>query len=136
MDTISLTKNELEIMEVMWEIKKPLSRAEIIELTPNRTWSTSSIHILLNKLLEKGAIKVDGFVRTNKNYGRTYSPLITQDEYIRSSIKQVTGSSFYKSKPSAVASIFSALIQDSDIDEALLCELEQMIEERKKQGEK
>lgn len=136
MSSLLLTDNELEIMEVMWKINKPLSRAEILDLTPDRSWSKSSIHILLNKLLEKGAIEVDGFVRTNKNYGRTYSPLITQDEYILSTFNQIKQSSYYKSKSSAVTSIFAALIQDNDIDNKLLDELEQMIEERRKQENK
>ena len=80
MSTLSLTNNELEIMELMWKMKRPLSRTEIIDLSPDRSWSASSIHILLNKLLEKEAIEVSGFVKTNKNYGRTYSPLITQND--------------------------------------------------------
>ena len=31
-----LTNSELEIMETMWKMNRPLSRSEIIELTPNR----------------------------------------------------------------------------------------------------
>lgn len=40
-----------------------------------------SIHILLNQLLKKSAIKVDGFVQTGKNYGRTYTAAITPEDY-------------------------------------------------------
>lgn len=131
MDNISLTENELEIMELLWQENRPLSRSEIIELSPERSWKASSIHILLNKLLEKDAICVKGFVKTGKNYGRTYFPNITPEEHIVLSLQQ---NNFYKkSKKSAVASIFSALIRDKDIDDELLGELEQMIEERKTQ---
>ena len=66
MSTLSLTNNELEIMELMWKMKRPLSRTEIIDLSPDRSWSASSIHILLNKLLEKEAIEVSGFVKQIK----------------------------------------------------------------------
>ena len=89
-----LTNSELEIMETMWKMNRPLSRSEIIELTPNRTWKKSSIHILINKMLEKEVIKVDGFVRTNKNYGRTYAPLITKDDYIVSTFDKIKTSYF------------------------------------------
>lgn len=136
MSTLSLTNNELEIMELMWKMKRPLSRTEIIDLSPDRSWSASSIHILLNKLLEKEAIEVSGFVKTNKNYGRTYSPLITQNDYIISSLNQMKQSSYYKSKSTATVSIFAALIQDSDIDDELIDELEKILEERKKQNSK
>ena len=131
MDNISLTENELEIMELLWQENRPLSRSEIIEFSPERSWKASSIHILLNKLLEKDAICVKGFVKTGKNYGRTYFPNITPEEHIVLSLQQ---NNFYKkSKKSAVASIFSTLIRDKDIDDELLGELEQMIEERKEQ---
>ena len=62
-----LTKSENEIMELMWKEGHPLSRSEIIDLTPERSWKPSSIHILLNSLLEKNAIEVAGFVQTTKN---------------------------------------------------------------------
>ena len=134
MQFITLTKNELEIMELMWEIKRPLSRSEIIELSPNRSWKASSIHILLNKMLEKGAIGVEGFIRTGKNYGRTYSPLITEDDYFMMQLKQ---SSFYTNlKSSATSKIFSALLNDKDIDDNVIEELEQMIAERKNKKQK
>lgn len=125
-----LTNSELEIMETMWKMNRPLSRSEIIELTPNRTWKKSSIHILINKMLEKEVIKVDGFVRTNKNYGRTYAPLITKDDYIVSTFDKIK-TSYFDSKSSAVTSIFAALIQDKDINDELLDEPQQMIERRK-----
>ena len=57
----SLTKNEWEIMEVMWKAGRPLSRAEVIALSEDRTWRASSFHVLMNSLLEKGAVKVVGF---------------------------------------------------------------------------
>ena len=59
-----LTKSENEIMELMWKEGHPLSRSEIIDLTPERTWKPSSIHILLNSMLEKNAIEVAGFVQS------------------------------------------------------------------------
>ena len=136
MNAISLTKNELEIMELMWKEGRPLSRTEIIELSPNRSWSASSIHILLNKLLEKKAIEVSGFVQTNKNYGRTYAPLITQNDYLLFSLNELKESPYYKSKSDATVSIFSALIEDKDVSDELLCELEEILEERKRQNKK
>ena len=134
MEIPALTENELEIMEVLWREQTPLSRYEIIELTPGRSWSERSIHILLNSLLEKRAIEVVSFVRTNKNYGRTFGPLLTHDEYVLSAVNQIKQSPCYKSKKSAVTSVFAALVQDSDINDEVLCELEQMIAERRKKN--
>ncbi len=131
MEIPAFTGNELEIMELLWREERPLSRSEIIELTPERSWSERSIHILLNSLLEKQAIEVGGFVRTNKNYGRTFVPLIAREDYIVSAVNQMKQSLTGTSKKSPVTAIFAALVQDKDIDDAELDELERMIAERR-----
>ena len=51
-----LTKNELEIMDVLWENERPLSRGELMDLSNDKSWKNSSVHILLNSMLKKGAI--------------------------------------------------------------------------------
>ncbi len=125
----SLTKNEQEVMELLWAQNRALSRSEIIELSEERSWKKSSIHILLNSLLEKGAIKVEGFVKTGKNYGRTYSATVTQEEYQIMQFKQ--GANYLKSKSSAITGLVSSLIQDEDIDNETLDRLEAILQERK-----
>lgn len=127
--SFSLTKNEQEVMELMWTQDRALSRSEIIELSTERSWKKSSIHILLNSLLDKGAIIVDGFVKTGKNYGRTYSAAVTQEEYQIMQFKQ--GANYIKSKSSAIAGLVSALVQDEDIDSETLDRLEAILKERK-----
>lgn len=129
----SLTKNEQEIMELMWAEDRALSRSEIIDLSTKRSWKKSSIHILLNSLLGKGAIKVEGFVKTGKNYGRIYSAEVTQEEYQIMQYKQ--GANYLKSKSSAIAGLVSALVQDEDIDSETLDRLEAILQERRS-GEK
>lgn len=126
---ITLTPNELEIMELMWRESRPLSRTDIIELSPDRSWKASSIHILLNKMLDKDAIKVDGFVRTGKNYGRTYSPALSNVDYLLMTIK---GSSLYQnSKKEATIAVISSLINDKDITAQDIREIEAVIEAKK-----
>lgn len=125
----SLTKNEQEVMELLWAQDRALSRSEIIELSTERSWKKSSIHILLNSLLEKGAIKVEGFVKTGKNYGRTYSAAVTPAEHQIMQFKQ--GTNYIKSKSSAIAGLVSALVQDEDIDNETLDRLEAILKARK-----
>ena len=126
---ITLTPNELEIMELMWRENRPLSRTDIIELSPDRSWKASSIHILLNKMLDKDAIKVDGFVRTGKNYGRTYSPALSNVDYLLMTIK---GSSLYQnSNKEATIAVISSLINDKDITAQDIMEIEAVIEAKK-----
>ena len=76
-----ITKSELEILNVLWKADKPLSRADILEKSENKTWKDNSIHILLNGLLKKELIKEDGFTRSGKVWGRLYAPTFTVEEY-------------------------------------------------------
>lgn len=118
----SLTKNEAEIMEVMWKADRPLSRSEIIDLSPDRTWKASSFHILLNSMLQKGAVKVVGFVLNTKKYARTFAPTVTAAEYIA---LQAKASPSYK--PERIPEILAALLPDAD--DTILDELENQIQQ-------
>lgn len=121
-----LTKNELEVLELMWEQDRPLTRTEIINLSPERSWKAGSIHILLNRLLDKEAIIVDGFVKTGKNYGRTYSAAVTRKDYDMSLFKQ-----HYESGNISIGELFAALIEDEKYDDSVIDELEAIIKKRK-----
>ncbi|MBU5426004.1 BlaI/MecI/CopY family transcriptional regulator [Tissierella pigra] len=124
-----LSNNEEQILETLWRENKSLTRSEIIDLTSNKTWKESSIHILLNQLLEKDAIKIDDIVRTGKSYGRTYKPTLTKDEYEIMQLKN----SFKEFKPSksALTNFFSALIESQNIENDTLEELENLIKKYK-----
>lgn len=121
-----LTKSENEIMELMWKEGHPLSRSEIIELTPERSWKPSSIHILLNSLLEKKAIEVSGFVQTTKNYARTFSPSLSADSY---AVMQIRNSTAFSEN--SVPHLLESLVEDVTSTE-ILEQLEKIVEGRKK----
>ena len=76
-----LTKNEIEIMDVLWKEGRPLSRGEILSLSEEKTWMDSSVHILLNSMLKKGAIREAGFVKCGKTCGRVYEAALSCEEY-------------------------------------------------------
>ena len=52
-----LTRSELEIMDVLWAANTPLSRSDLLERSQEKSWKDSSVHILLNGLLQKDAIR-------------------------------------------------------------------------------
>ena len=83
---MELTKSEMQIMDVLWESDQPLSRADLLAKSEEKSWKDSSVHILLNGLLQKGAICEVGFVKRSKTYGRTFSPMLTREEYFAETI--------------------------------------------------
>lgn len=68
-------------MDVLWKQGEALTSSEIIEVSTNRSWGNTSIHLLLKSLLDKSVIEVDGFKRIAKNYARTFRAAISQYDY-------------------------------------------------------
>jgi predicted transcriptional regulator len=124
-----LSKSEMEIMTLLWREKRPLSRSEIIELSTKENWKSSSIHIMLNSLLEKGAIEVAGFTKTGTHYGRTFQAAISDAQY---AVMQIRDTESYRtSKIDTIKNVVTALLSDEDIGNDTIDELEELLEERK-----
>lgn len=122
-----LTSNEIEVMDVLWSAGRPLSRADIIGESINKGWKDGSVHILLNSLLQKGAIMEAGFIKCGKTYGRLYAPKLSCEEYHISTLTST------RKKPE-ITKLFSALIQTQKMDGETISQLEEML--RRKKSEK
>ncbi len=121
-----LTKSEFEIMELLWQEDKPMTSSQIIELSEDRTWKKSYVHLLINSLLEKDMIEVVGFVKTTKNYARTFQAKVSKEEY---TVTQFT--SMQSFTPNDIPKIVNALISLTD-DINILDELSKVIAKRRK----
>lgn len=122
---MELTKSEMEIMDVLWCDGGALSRADFLERSAEKSWKDSSVHILLNGLLNKGAIREAGFVRHNKTYGRTFLPTMTREEYFAATIFS------HRYKPD-ILGLVKALLDRPEVTAETLAALEKQIEEKKK----
>lgn len=120
---MELTRSEMEIMDVMWESNAPLSRADLLARSEEKTWKDSSVHILLNGLLQKGAIKEAGLIKRNKTYGRIFVPTLTREEYFATTIF------CHRHKPEIVG-LFEALLRREDITQEDLAKIQQMIQQK------
>lgn len=121
---MELTKSEMEIMDVLWQDGGALSRADFLERSAQKSWKDSSVHILLNGLLNKGAIREAGFVRRSKTYGRTFLPTMTREEYFAATIFS------HRYQPDLVG-LVDALIRRPDVTVQKLDTLEAQLRARK-----
>lgn len=121
-----LTKSEMEIMDVLWQSDTALSRADLLERSEEKNWKDSSVHILLNGLLSKGAIQEHGFVKRSKTYGRTFLPTMTREEYFANTVFS------YRYKPEMIG-LVAALLQRPEADAETLNAIAAMVENRKKE---
>ena len=120
---MELTKSELEIMNVIWGAGKPLTRGEILELSVDKNWKDNSIHILLNRLLAKGALSEGGFARSGKSYGRLYEAMISGEEYYAENV-------FYGG-PQRLAMLVDALLKSPEINAQVLDQFKAKIEAKR-----
>ena len=121
---MELTRSEMEIMDVMWAADVPLSRSDLLERSEEKNWKDSSVHILLNCLLQKEAIKAVGFVKRSKTYGRTFAPTMTREEYFASTIFS------HRHKPDIVG-LIDALLKRKDITADQLAQIDELVKARK-----
>lgn len=121
---MELTRSEMEIMDVLWEARMPLSRSDLLSRSEEKSWKDSSVHILLNGLLHKGAIREAGVVKRSKTYGRTFVPTLSREEYFATTIF------CHRHKPEIVG-LFAALLKREDITAEDLEQIAALVAARK-----
>ena len=110
--SVSITEAELEIMRMLWRDKRAMTVADFrAELEKTKGWNKSTIHTLVYRLREKGAILHLG--------GRSvaqYEPLVSEDEFILTEAKTVH-EKFGGAKSLALAMVRNGHLTNSDIEE-------------------
>ena len=122
---MELTRSEMEIMDVLWDAGQPLSRADLLERAEEKTWKDSSVHILLNGLLAKEAIREAGLVKRSKTFGRIFAPTMTREEYFAQTIFG------HRHQPELIG-LFTALLQQRDPSREQLETMKALIDARMK----
>ena len=111
---------EFEIMKVLWDTEPPMTANRILEGL-NRQLKVQTIMTLLIRLGEKG------FVKTEKNGGtRTYTPIISRDEYLR----YETGHFMEQYHEGSFISLFNALHSGQKISADEVKELRRLLEQQ------
>ena len=120
---MELTRSEMEIMDVFWEAGQPLSRSDLLARSEGKSWKDSSVHILLNGMLQKNVIREAGFVKRSKTYGRTFLPTMTREEYFAATVFS------HRHKPQIVG-LIAALLQREDITPEEMEQIKALVNEK------
>jgi len=120
---MELTRSEMEIMDVLWESGVPMSRSDLLAHSEEKTWKDSSVHILLNGLLQKKAIREAGLVKRSKTYGRVFAPTLTREEYFANTIF------CHRYKPQMVG-LVEALLRREEMTEEALSQIAMLIQNK------
>ena len=110
----NLGEAELEIMQVIWKAKVPVTSSFILkELQSRRKWQLSTLMTSLSRLSDKGFVSCDRSTGSN-----LYASVISENEYKTKESKHFLEKIYNNSIKNMVATLYSnQALQTSDIKE-------------------
>lgn len=128
---MKLTQRELEIMRILCEADKPLMVSEIVQRDKNGT--IYSVQRIIQNLIKKDMVAVEGMAYNKKALGRTFKPLVSAETIEQNNLQEMF--SKIVSKNITASHLIAALLPADNSEQTLeeLNRLEEMIRERKKQ---
>lgn len=109
-----LGEAELEIMQVIWNSKNPVTSNYILnELKEQRKWQLSTLMTSLTRLSDKGFVHCDRSTGSN-----LYTSLISENEYKAGASKHFLEKMYNNSIQNMIAALYSnKAIKNSDVEE-------------------
>jgi predicted transcriptional regulator len=129
-DLSKLTDREMDVLNIMWDIGKPMTASEIAKTEDSLTINT--VRAALKNLQHKQLIEVAEITYSGTVLCRSYRPALNPSEffartfhnYIRDNRKNISA-----------AEIISALLDSRETDETLINNLEKVLAKQKKRLE-
>ena len=56
----------------MWSTEKEMTASEIVKISQNKTWKSSSVHLLMASLLKKDLVEISGFKKNYKEFCKNF----------------------------------------------------------------
>lgn len=120
-----LPDSELEIMLIIWELDKPVTRFDIEErMEKDRKLSPTTVLSFLSRLQEKGFLEVR---KSGKN--NVYIALIDKESYMRTESRNILKRLYQNSAKNFLA----ALYDGDNLSSEDLAELEEYISSKRKE---
>lgn len=120
-----LPDSELELMMIIWDAGRPVSRNEIEEQLPGeRQLSATTILSFLSRLQEKRFVQVRKEGRNN-----VYEPLVRKEDYL----KQESRSIWKRLYQNSVGNFMAALGQGDELTDQDLDELQEFLDRKRKE---
>ncbi len=116
-----LSKQQLEVMKLLWNSDEPLMASDIVKL--HESLNINTVQACLRVLIKAEAIEVADIVHSGTVLSRRYRPLLSKDEYFSETYKDILGDA---SRSSLIASFISIETDISELDR-----LRELIDKRK-----
>ena len=80
----SLNKREEELINYLWEIKKPMTTNEMAKQLQSEGWTNITLCRTVQSLTDQGYLEVAGLEKSAKTYARKLIPSLSKEEYYSS----------------------------------------------------
>lgn len=127
-DSIKLKGRELDVMNVLWSVERPLTASEICKVSPSL--SINTVQAVLKGLLKRNLICVADIVYSGTVLTRSYETVLSASDY---TISQFKDSLAVTKKDVSTVGLIAALLEQEDNEVEVLNELENLLKVRKKQ---
>lgn len=110
----SLSETELRLMEVIWEMGRPVKSSELLTVfsQEGKEWKGQTISTFLSRLVEKGVLIIERQGRPN-----TYVPRISYKEYKRLEAKSILDELYQGSIRSFIATLYEGEVTQEDLEQ-------------------
>ena len=123
MKQISLSDGEWKLMNLLWD-ENPLTIANMVNaLRDDTAWTKATINIMLNRLSDKGAVRIQTGGRTKLFY-----PILGREEAVR----REASSTLEKIRTGGIGLLISTMTAECDLSDAEIDELIRILKEGRK----
>ena len=126
-----MSKSEYEVLTLLWAQTQGLTASEINSCSKDKSWKDASIHLILSNMIDKGAVVVDGMVRSGRTYSRIFKAAITPEEYSVMQIRQ--NASFSHDRRNSLTTLFSHLIDSDEVNLETISKIEILLKKKKEE---
>ena len=125
-----VSNNEYNILLAIWNAGHALTAKEILMSMEDKSFKDRTIHSILNAMLEKELIYVDGQKLSSRIYSRCFNASVSFEEYHADCI--MDNEIFRREKSRVLPGLLSALV-DQDVSPETLDRLEALLEDKRRQ---
>ena len=124
MNKLSLSDGEWKLMNLLWE-KSPLTIGDMVTaLKEDTAWTKATVNIMLNRLSEKGAVRIDA-----SGPRKRYTPLLAREDALRQEAKNTLS----RIKTGRLGLLISTMARESELSDEEIDELYRLLKEGRRE---
>lgn len=123
MEKLSLSDGEWKLMNLLWDESPLTIGAMVSALRDDTAWTKATVNIMLGRLADKGAVRVDDSGRAKKFY-----PLISRDDAVR----QEARNTLARIRTGGLGLLVSTMARDCDLTDEEIDDLYRVLKEGRK----